>query len=295
MAWKPSRPSSPGKTEGGWLQRVTQVAGLFAGLAAVVYATGAVVLSLRLEFEQLPWSNVISQLPREFMLSIGVGQVLLPALAVGALYGLYRLIRKDRKRPPKPYRLREGWKALGVVLMRYTLTWLLMLTPPLVVFWLARSEMSVFDVDRWLLVGIAAVVVVAAMGLQEGRAIVIKRNQVAASWNSTRTAAIMAAIYAAGALPAMVLAASALPLSAAKVCTTEGDPEQGVLVGESSDRVYLGEKVKKGWRSRHPRIAVFPLTRVEEMFIGPKAWKSYCKDEEAPATLPRGDAHNPQR
>jgi hypothetical protein len=113
---------------------VTQIAGLFAALAAVIYATGAVVLALRLAFVQLPWGNVVSQLPREFVLSIGTGQVLLPSLAVGALYGLYRLVRDDRKMAPKAYRFRDGgfrhgWRGKRVVIERYLITWVLMLVP----------------------------------------------------------------------------------------------------------------------------------------------------------------------
>jgi hypothetical protein len=270
------------------LQTVTQVAGLLAGLATVVYGTGAVVLSLRLQFVHLPWNNVVSQLPREFLLSIGAGQVLLPAVVVGALYGLYRLIRKERKHAPKPYRLREGRRQAGVVMLRYALTWTLMLLP-LAAVSVALSDNAISELSVGLGIGMAILVVVAAMAVQEGRTTVVKRNQAPTRWNSARTATVMAGVYAAAALPSMMLAAAAIPLSEAKVCTTDGYPEWGLLVGESSDRVYLGERPPpEDWQSHHRRLAVFPLTKVEEMFVGPKAWGAICQYTGTPIPSPQG-------
>ncbi len=261
----------------------TQIAGLFAALAAVIYATGAVVLALRLAFEQLPWDNVVSQLPREFVLSIGTGQVLLPALALGALYGLYRLVRDDRKKAPKAYRLRDGgfggsWRGKGVVIVRYLITWVLMLVPLTLVL-IARGDVTPSDLHWGLGIAIVVVVVLAAMAAQEGRAIVIRRNSAAKQWNSTRAALTLAGVYAAAALPAMVLAAAAVPLTEAKLCTTDNYEEHGTLVGETSDRIYLGER---SWHPAHHRIAVFPLAKVEELFIGSDAREATCEFEKVP-------------
>jgi hypothetical protein len=273
----------------------TQIAGLFAALAAVIYATGAVVLSLRLAFEGLPWGNVVSQLPREFVLSIGTGQVLLPALTIGAMYGLYRLVRDDRKTAPKAYRLRDGgfrhgWTGKGVVLVRYLITWVLMLIPLALVL-IARGDVSRSDLHWGLGIAIAGVVVLAAMAAQEGRAIVIRRNGNAERWNSTKAALTLAGVYAIAALPATVLAAAAVPLTEAKLCSTDNYEEHGTLVGETSDRIYIGERSP---RPEHHRIAVIPMVKLEELFIGSDAKEATCEFEEtqAPAGGRKGKGVN---
>jgi hypothetical protein len=65
----------------GALGRLT---GLFAGLVAVIYLTGGLVLSLRLGLERLPSTAAVAQLPREFLISLGL-TVVVPAIGVGAL------------------------------------------------------------------------------------------------------------------------------------------------------------------------------------------------------------------
>jgi hypothetical protein len=61
-----------------------KLTGLFAGLVAGIYFTGGLVLSLRLGLERLPSSAAVAQLPREFLISLGL-TVVVPAVAVGAL------------------------------------------------------------------------------------------------------------------------------------------------------------------------------------------------------------------
>jgi hypothetical protein len=297
-----SEESAGGK---GLLEVATQIAGLFAAVGAVIYATGAIVLSLRLAFEELPWGNVVSQLPREFVLSIGTGQVLLPSLAIGALYGLFRLLRDDRRTAPKAYRLRDGgfrhgWRGKGVVVVRYLITWVLMLVPLALVL-IARGDVSPSDLHVGLGFAIAGVVVLAAMAAQEGRAIVIRRNGTVKRWNGIGAALTLAGVYAAAALPAMVLAAAAVPLTEAKLCTTDNYEEHGTLVGETSDRVYIGERSP---RPDHHRIAVVPMAKLEELFIGTDAKEATCEFEKAsaPATGEQGEKgkgvdlpHNPAR
>ena len=77
------------------LGRITKIAGLFGALATIVYVTGGIVLALRLNASGVDPTAVIGQLPREFLLTIGVGQVLLPALLFGAGFVAYRLLRSS--------------------------------------------------------------------------------------------------------------------------------------------------------------------------------------------------------
>jgi hypothetical protein len=69
---------------------------------------------------------------------------------------------------------------------------------------------------------------------------VIERFKDDEHWDSLRAGATVAGVYAAAAIPAMTLGAAAIPLSGAKICTTDSFAEKDVLVGESDDRIYLG-------------------------------------------------------
>ncbi|HEY5053815.1 MAG TPA: hypothetical protein VII45_10445 [Solirubrobacterales bacterium] len=261
---------------GGVLQTITQVVGLFAGLATVVYLTGAVVLALRLGFEDLPWGNVVSQLPREFLLSIGAGQVLFPALVVGALYGLYRMLRDDRSEAPVAGRWRDGWGARPAVIGRYFLISAVM-SAPVVVVLLFRWGGSHYEPQAERLAVGYAVLFLAAIAVHEARAVLTSRHRIPRRWNSLRVVLTMAGVYCVAAIPSMVVAAAGIGLSEAKVCTSDHTQEVGVLVGESGDLVYLGEK-----RSSGRRLAIFPLSKVEEMFVGPEADGAHCEFEPAP-------------
>jgi hypothetical protein len=57
------------------------VAGATALAAALVYGTGALVLMLRLGLRRLPSTTAVPQLPREFLLSIGL-QIVVPSVLV---------------------------------------------------------------------------------------------------------------------------------------------------------------------------------------------------------------------
>ena len=50
----------------------------------------------------------------------------------------------------------------------------------------------------------------------------------------------------------------------AKACLSDGGEVSGVLIGETSDRTYLGDRSRE-----HPRrIISIPLTRVERVVVG---------------------------
>jgi hypothetical protein len=254
----------------GWLQIVTQVVGLFAAVATVVYIAGSVVLSLRLAFEHLPWDPVVGQLPREFVLSTGAGQVLLPSLIVGALYALFRVLRRDRGSAPSLHRWRDGSEFRRRVLLRYLLVAALLLVPGAIVLGVRQLVPGGRDPDfAWLIAGYL-VMLLPAVAFHEVRAI-LSMHYPGGRWNKVGIAALVAGVYAAAAVPAMIAAAAGLPFNDARVCTTTDFEEDGVLVGQSGDRIYLGEK-----RTDHRRLAVFPLSQVEELFIGDEADQAAC-------------------
>jgi len=67
-----------------WIKAVGELAGAAAGLAALVYITGGLALQLRLGSGGVPSSVAVPQLPREFLISLGL-LIVAPAVAAGAL------------------------------------------------------------------------------------------------------------------------------------------------------------------------------------------------------------------
>jgi hypothetical protein len=82
------------------LKTLGLVVGLLAGIVGLLYAIGGGVVTLRLYLENLPSLTVVGQLPREFLISIGLTQIVLPALAVAALYLAVRALLGSSARPP---------------------------------------------------------------------------------------------------------------------------------------------------------------------------------------------------
>jgi len=260
------------------LQLLTQVVGLFAGVAAVVYLAGGVVLATRLAFEELPWEPVIGQLPREFVLSTGAGQVMLPAFAIAALYGLFRLLRGERADPPKAARWRDAkepgqkveWGRRRNVIAAYLIIAALLLVPCVIVLVSRELAEGGRDPDlTWLLAGYVFMLL-PAIALSEMRAQLGASND-KPSWNRPRVGVAMAGVYALVTVPAFMAVGTAIPLTTAKVCASGDFEEEGALVGQAGDRVYLGEDT-----GSHRRLAVFPISQVEELFIGGRASTAHC-------------------
>jgi hypothetical protein len=70
------------------------VAGVAAVAAALIYGTGGLVLSLRLGLRRLPSTTAVPQLPREFLVSVGL-QIVIPAVLVGAVALLAFKLRRS--------------------------------------------------------------------------------------------------------------------------------------------------------------------------------------------------------
>src|SRR5215210_4759969 len=75
------------------VKRLGEVVGLIAGLITLVYAAGGGVLALRLYLSDLPSRTVVGQLPRDLLISVGLAQIVVPALGVAAVYTAFRLLR----------------------------------------------------------------------------------------------------------------------------------------------------------------------------------------------------------
>jgi hypothetical protein len=55
-------------------------------VAAFIYAGGALTLIFKLWYLKIPWTAVLGQLPRDFIITTAFGQVILPALLLAALF-----------------------------------------------------------------------------------------------------------------------------------------------------------------------------------------------------------------
>ena len=71
------------------LSTATEALGALAAVTGLIYVTGGAVLALRLAFVDLPALGAVGQLPNGFLFSIGASQVVVPALAIGALHVIY--------------------------------------------------------------------------------------------------------------------------------------------------------------------------------------------------------------
>lgn len=257
------------------LRVVTELAGLLAAVAAVIYGTGAVVLSLRLALEHLPWSNIVSGLPREFLLSTGAGQVLLPSLAIGALYGLFRALQKGDGRPPAALGIWDR-ATFWALLPRCLGTAVVLLLPLLFVQLVRGTSIAAGGLDPWLGLGLLIVLLLLAIAVQRGRSMAIARISATQRWDSFRAIATMAALYAVAAVPATMLAAAATPLTSARACLKSGGIETGKIVGESGERVYLGEREITAEQTEYHRIFVIPTAEIDQLIVGPQPKLATC-------------------
>jgi hypothetical protein len=92
------------------------VAGVAAVAAALVYGTGGLVLMLRLGLRRLPSTTAVPQLPREFLVSVGL-QIVVPAVLVG---GAALLVS----------RLRWSWAAIAFLVVYLGIGVYLVAKPP---------------------------------------------------------------------------------------------------------------------------------------------------------------------
>jgi len=83
---KPNGEKSPAGRKADPIARVTEILGVVAGSAALVYVTGGAIYLARLAFYDVPALTVVSSLPREFLISVGLLALGIPALVGACLY-----------------------------------------------------------------------------------------------------------------------------------------------------------------------------------------------------------------
>jgi hypothetical protein len=274
---------APNGDNGGTLGTLTKALGLLAGVATLVYLTGGLVLALRLAFEDLPWEAVISQLPREFLISVGVTTVVVPILASASVYTGWRLHRgKDAPLPDARLPTAAGMRRH---VARHTFWVTLLVVAPGIVLELIK------DGPRWTLAAWGAVAwLITAFwiyGMLWLRAAFARRHRTPGSpgepkdsWYSPGAIAVMGALYASFLLPGAIVLGATLRLTDARVCTAGGAMVDGVLVGDTEQRVYVGEERQAKGEDR--QIVAVPFDHVSETIVGNDAHEQAC-DPKVPA------------
>jgi hypothetical protein len=283
----------PGENDGpatDVVKTLGQLFGLAAGFIALVYAAGGGVLALRLYLSDLPSRTVVGQLPRDLLISVGLSQIVLPALGVAAIYVIARLLRGNS---PPPTRLvdewsakpsRQGWRvSLG--------GWRELLAasaiPALVATGFAAEQMTRYVTSDWhkllpslpLTFLVTLFVVLVALNLRARLALRARRaatdEVVRERWNERSAVVRMTLVVALASLPFCVVFAGTINLLDARVCITSGSHGQhvdGVLIGETTTRTYIGENGDQ----RPLHVFAIPQPQITETIIGGKADETEC-------------------
>jgi hypothetical protein len=236
--------------------------GVLSSSAIVAIVLGGLVLAARLKLVNLPPTAVVGQLPREFLLTVAVGQVLIPAMLFAGLYSFLRAVGIIRSTD------------FGATVVWLTCAWLGLMS--LIVFVAARTHGGPGTLSAtpgfWVVAAVLVTLALSGAGyVRHAWDNNLLRWRRGPEWLTlTVTYGFVAMVVAAG-------LAATQPLLEAKACTSTGFEERGSLVGQSNDRVYLGEPT----RTRR-RIASLPMSQVEELFIGPDAGRALC-DPRGPA------------
>jgi hypothetical protein len=255
------------------LKTVGQALALVAGFVALIYAAGGSVLVLRLFAEGLPSRTVVGQLPRDLLISVGLAQIVLPALAVAAIYGAVRLLWKT----PPPTRLVKLWKSTSSDELepeaRRSSSWLILFSVAAVPA-AALTVIAGFRLQRahWLLIFsflLTFLVTLVALNLTARLAM---RYPTSSAWNARRPILLMALVVAFAVLPACLVLAGTINLLSATACLTNGSQVPGLLVGETNDRVYIGDPeyadLKKTKKYKKRDVYSIPLSHVKATLIG---------------------------
>lgn len=250
------------------VEAVGKAVGLLAGAVGLVYIVGGGVLALRLFIEDLPSRTIVGQLPRDMLISVGLAQVVLPGIAIAALYAAVRILAGTA---PPPRRLVTQW-------VEPSLRGWIELAAASAVPALAITLYGALRVPRvqlewdlaWLLpvaMLLSMLIVLVALRLRARLAATYR-----STWNERRPIVWMTLVVWLAAVPACLVFAGTFPLLDAKVCTTSGSYRTGLLIGETSQRIYIGES-----SGPKRRVISVPLTQVKETFIGGNAGAERCE------------------
>jgi hypothetical protein len=252
------------------LQVAARIVGLGAGVIAAVYVCGAMVLGLRLAIARLPVETVLGEFPRDFVISVGLAQVVLPSLGFATLYAAYRLLSGTARHAPSWPRWAAADSRARRCLAAKALAWTALVAAPGVA--LPVIQESNGTGYRWdllfLLIPIALIFLTTLLARD---VFAVLAHEKRASWNAVTTVAMGAAIIMVAAVPGCISFASAFSPPRARLCTNGGDRAFAYLVAQTGDQVILGDV------NLSPRpIVVVPKDKVSELVVGREASQIPC-------------------
>ncbi len=248
-----SRSEEAGRRPSDVFVTVSQIVAFILGLGAFVYIAGAAVLWVRLSRSNFPADSVVTSLPRELVVGIGLKDVVVPsvALAIVAGLGILLVTRSPLKRDATGVTKRTHG-TIGVVLG--------------IAVFIAASLVFTFSFNLvWVWWGAAAVLAY-FIALGVGKALQHK------TWDFVVIALAAAAIGLLGAVFRVVVEAVDPRLDNATVCVNDGGAAYvGLLIGEAENAVYLGREEADDVGKTDDVVVAIPRERVSEVWIGPEA------------------------
>jgi hypothetical protein len=242
----------PGRRPSDVFVTLSEIVAFIVGLGAFVYIAGAAVLWVRLSRSHFPADSVVTSLPRELVVGIGLKSVVAPSVALAIVAGLGIVLVSV------PARLRR-YRSSSTKTTHGTIGVLLGITVGI-----AAALVFAFNYQLFVWWGVAAV-------LAYFIALGIGRSLQHESWDVPKVALAAAAIGLLGAAFRVVVEAVDPRLDNATVCVKDGGaPYVGLLIGEAANAVYLGREEEDD-AGRSDVVVAIPRERVSEVWIGPEA------------------------
>lgn len=255
-----------------WLDNAGKAIGLIAGIVALGYAVGGLIVTLRMVYTGFSVDDavgVVGQLPREFVVAagfvpLGIATVLggsIWVVVVRPLIGGPRLNNADSTLGKK-----TDSKARWVTAVDWSLS--LGFAGAMAILVLVRYP-SVSSA-----VFVASGVLVAGMALY-GAGSLTNRSMVQGGRHPAANLVLTALATVALTIPGAILLVSHTGLRSARVCLTGPDVLNGRLLADTKDRVVLA--LSSG--DEPDAIVAIPAPRVEKIYVGAFV-RSACRDDD---------------
>ena len=257
-----------------WTTRVRDTLAAIAGAAAIVYVAGGLIVGLRLYLAGLPATAVVGQLPRNVLLSVGLGEGLFPALFLAAVYAAMRSaihshpsVSVDRLRQRTWAAAKDRKRRLRYVVR--TLVLAAIIVAPAVAS--ALQNRSAILSEMRLVGVLAPLAVVSWLGMllyPNLRGLIAKtfRNDFRGIPATVLHSMLLALVL----IPGCVAFWGTRPLDEAVLCTTPAGGSRvdlrGYLVGQTADDAFIGEM-----SGPDRRVTSVPTAEIRRVVIGPKA------------------------
>jgi hypothetical protein len=256
-----------------WATRVRDILAAIAGAAAIVYVAGGLIIGLRLYLAGLPATSVVGQLPRNVLLSVGLGEGLFPALFLAAVYAAIRsAIHSDPSASADRLRQRtwaeaKGWKKRLRYIVRTLVLAAIVVAPAVASALQNRSAIS-SEVRLVVLVPLAVVSWLGMLLYPNLRGLIAKTFS--DDFRGIAATVLHSMLLALVLIPGCVAFWGTRPLDEAVLCMTPASGSRadlrGYLVGQTTDDAFIGDI-----SGPDRRVTSVPTAEIRLVVIGPKA------------------------